>query len=104
MVPDILRDLAEATTQDLRTAEEIRTNALEQRLNARIVFVIPWFVLVLLTARQGLYREFYQSPAGFLVVAFAAVLSLGGSLLVARLGREEVEERVFGGSARGVQL
>jgi tight adherence protein B len=103
MVPDILRDLAEATTQDLRTAEEIRTNALEQRLNARIVFVIPWFVLILLTARQGLYREFYQSPAGFLVVAFAAVLSLGGSLLVARLGREEVEERVFGGSARGVQ-
>lgn len=104
MVPDILRDLAEATTQDLRTAEEIRTNALEQRLNARIVFVIPWFVLVLLTARQGLYREFYQSPAGFLVVALAAVLSLGGSLLVARLGREEVEDRVFGGSARGAQL
>lgn len=104
MVPDILRDLAEATTQDLRTAEEIRTNALEQRLNARIVFVIPWFVLVLLTARQGLYREFYQSPAGFIVVALAAILSVVGSLLVARLGREEVEERVFGGSARGVQL
>lgn len=103
MVPNILRDLAEATTQDLRTAEEIRTNALEQRLNARIVFVIPWFVLILLTARQGLYREFYQSPAGFLVVALAAVLSLAGSLLVARLGREEVEERVFGGSTRGVQ-
>jgi tight adherence protein B len=104
MVPDILRDLAEATTQDLRTAEEIRTNALEQRLNARIVFVIPWFVLVLLTARQGLYREFYQSPAGFLVVAVAAILSIAGSLLVARLGREDVEERVFGGSARGVRL
>ncbi len=66
--------------------------------------MIPWFVLILLTARQGLYREFYQSPAGFLVVAFAAVLSIAGSLLVARLGREDVEERVFGGSVRGVHL
>ena len=38
LVPEILGDLAEATTQDLRTMEEIRTQSLEQRLNARIVF------------------------------------------------------------------
>jgi tight adherence protein B len=104
LVPEILHDLAEATTEDLRTIEEIRTNSLEQRLNARIVFVIPWLVLVLLTARPSLYREFYQSPAGFLVVALAAALSLTGSWLVARFGRDPVEERVFGGKARQVGL
>ena len=38
----------EAVRADLRTIEEVRTSALEQRLNARIVFVVPWLVLALL--------------------------------------------------------
>lgn len=104
LVPNILHDLAEATNQDIRTLEEIRTNSLEQRLNARVVFAIPWLVLVLLTARPSAYREFYQSSAGFVVVAVAAVLSAVGSWWVARLGREPDEQRVFGGSSAGVRL
>ncbi len=104
LVPDILHDLAEATSQDIRTLEEIRTNSLEQRLTARVVFAIPWLVLVLLTARPSAYREFYQSSAGFVVVAVAAVLSLLGSWWVARLGKEPDEQRVFGGSTSGVRL
>lgn len=103
LVPDILRDLAEATTADVRTLEEIRTNSLEQRINARIVFVVPWGVLLLLTARPGDYRDFYRSSAGLVVVIIAAIMSLFGTWIVARLGREPVEERVFGGSARGVR-
>jgi tight adherence protein B len=97
IVPDILHDLAEATTNDLRTLEEIRSNALEQRINARIVFAIPWFVLLLLTARQGEYRDFYRSPQGLAVVVIAAIASLIGALWIARLGRDAVEPRVFGG-------
>ena len=99
LVPDILHDLAEATTQDIRTLEEIRTNSLEQRLNARIVFAVPWLVLVLLTIGDGPYRDFYRSAGGFIVVLVAALLSLFGAWWVARLGREPVEERVFGGAA-----
>ena len=101
LVPEILRDLAEATTQDIRTLEEVRTNSLEQRLNARIVFAVPWLILVLLTARPSQYRDFYQSPAGLAVVVVAGVLSVVGSLWVARLSREPVEERVFGGASGG---
>jgi tight adherence protein B len=104
LVPDILHDLAEATNQDIRTLEEIRTNSLEQRLNARIVFAVPWLVLVLLTARPSAYREFYQSPAGFIVVAGAAILSALGAWWVARLGREPDEQRVFGGASSEVRL
>jgi tight adherence protein B len=96
IVPEILYDLAEATTRDLRTLEEIRSNALEQRINARIVFAVPWFVLLLLTARPGQYRDFYRSSLGLVVVVVAGVLSLAGAVWVARLGREPVEERVFG--------
>lgn len=100
MVTDILRDLADTATRDTRTAEEIRTEALEQRINARAVLVLPWAVLLLLTATPGHFRAFYQSPAGVGVIALAAALSLAGVWLVGRLGREQVEERVVTGGGR----
>jgi tight adherence protein B len=97
LVSDVLRDLAEAATEDVRTHEEIATAALEQQINGRAVFVLPWLVLLALTARPGPFRAFYQSPGGLVVVAVAALASLGGMWIVARLSRDPVEPRVFGG-------
>jgi tight adherence protein B len=99
IVPQILEDLAEAATRDLWALEEIRTQALEQKINARAVFVLPWLVLVALTVREGAFRDFYRSAAGVLVVVIGAALSAIGMLLVARLGREPEEPRVFAGGA-----
>lgn len=96
-VPQLLADLAESTAEDLRVEEEVRTESLEQRINARAVFVLPWLVLVLLCARDGPFREFYASGGGALVIAVAAVLSAVGAAVVGRLGRREVEPRVVGG-------
>ncbi len=101
IVPDVLADLSDATTRDLRTVEEIRTNALEQRINGRIVFVIPWLVLLLLTSRPGPFRDFYSSAAGLIVVVVGALVSLFGAWLVARLSRDTIEPRVLGSSATG---
>lgn len=101
IVPDVLADLSDATTRDLRTVEEIRTNALEQRINGRIVFVVPWLVLLLLTSRPGPFRDFYSSAAGFIVVVVGALVSLFGAWLVARLSRDTIEPRVLGSSATG---
>ncbi len=98
-VGDILRDLAEATTKDLRMLEELRTEGLEQRINARAVFVLPWLVLLALTAQEGLFRDFYGSSSGLVVIVIAAVMSLGGVAVVSKLGREPLEPRVFGRSA-----
>lgn len=95
LVPQILRDLASATTRDLWTMEEVRTASLEQRINARVVFVLPWLVLVALTLQDGGYRAFYRSPAGMLVVAVGGILSLAGMVMVARLGRQPSEPRVL---------
>lgn len=101
VVPEILSDVAEAVRADLRTLEEIRTAALEQRLNARIVFVVPWGLLALLTSRAGAYRTFYQSRPGLLIIGVAAAMSIAGFAIVSRLGREPIEPRVLG-SVRGM--
>lgn len=97
VVPEILRDLADATTRDLWALEEIRTQALEHRINARVVFVLPWVVLAAMTARTGAFRDFYASKAGWVVVAIGALMSMTGMAVVARLGRDPVEPRVLGG-------
>ena len=97
VVPEILEDLAEATTRDLWTIEQIRTEALEQKINSRVVFVLPWIVLVAMTARSGAFRDFYSSPPGLLVVLIGGVMSLFGVTIASRLGAQPAEPRVFGG-------
>lgn len=99
IVPEILRDLAEATVRDVWTIEEIQTQALELKINARAVFALPWLLLILMTARNGIFRDFYSSSAGLLVVAVGAGMSGLGMALVSRLGRDPEEPRVLGGAA-----
>lgn len=96
IVPEILRDLAEATARDVWAAEEIETAALEHKINARVVFVLPWLVLIAMTARPGPFRDFYGTTLGLVVIVIGGVMSLAGSLLVGRLGRQPDEPRVLG--------
>ena len=78
--------------------EQVRTEALEQKLNSRIVFVLPWFVLVAMTAQSGAFREFYSTPAGIIVALVGGVMSLAGILIASKLGSQPTEPRVFGGA------
>jgi tight adherence protein B len=96
-VTGILADLADAVTEDLRTIEEIRTAELEQKINARAVFALPWFVLLMITIRGEPFREFYQSTTGILTVVVGAILSLTGLFIVSHLSRDPAETRVFAG-------
>jgi tight adherence protein B len=97
VVPEILADLAEATTRDLWTIEQIRTEVLEQKINSRVVFVLPWAVLVAMTARSGAFRDFYSSTAGLVVVGIGGVMSLLGVAIASRLGAQPPEPRVLRG-------
>ena len=72
IVRRILEDLVVATTKDLKVLDEIESEGLEMKINARAVLVMPWLVLVALTLRDGPFRAFYQSSAGVLVVVVAA--------------------------------
>ncbi len=96
-VPEILEDLTEAATRDLWTAEEVKTQALEQKINSRVVFILPWIVLVSMTARPGPFRDFYGTPTGIAVVVLGGALSLMGIFIASRLGASPAEPRVFGG-------
>ncbi len=95
LVPEILGDLATSTSMDLAATEEEQTESLEQRINARAVFMLPWLVLVALTFRPGPFRSFYASPAGLVVVAIGAGLSLFGMSVISRLSRAPDEPRVL---------
>jgi len=99
VVRDILEDLVAATTRDLKLLDEIETEGLEMKINARAVLVLPWLVLVALTIRAGPFRDFYRSAGGLIVVLVAGLLSLVGGFLIGRLGRTQGEQRVFGSSA-----
>jgi tight adherence protein B len=96
IVRSILDDLVTATTRDLKLLDELETEGLEMRINARAVVVLPWLVLVALTARPGPFRDFYRSSGGFVTLLLAACLTAVGMLFLGRLGRDEDEERVFG--------
>jgi tight adherence protein B len=95
IVTEVLRDLAEATSKDLKTMEEIASDRLEPKINSRAVFALPWFVLVMLCASAGPFRQFYQTAAGVVVILIAAAISLLGIWIVERLSRDPMEERVF---------
>ncbi len=96
-VPGVLADLADATTSDLWAAEQLRSEVLEQKINARAVFVLPWLVLVFLCATPGDFRDFYSSAGGAVVIAIGGLVSGVGVVIAEHLGRDEIEERVLGG-------
>lgn len=95
IVLDVIEDLAATVAAEVAAAEETETLALEGKLNARLVFALPWVVLVFLTARPGPFQAFYTSSNGALVIAVGAVISLLGVALVARLSAVEEEPRVL---------
>jgi tight adherence protein B len=100
IVRTVLEDLARATTRDVRLAEEIQTEGLEMRINARSVVVLPWVVLVLLCIRPGPFRDFYATSRGAFVLVMGAAMSSVGMVIVRRLSRVIDEPRVFGASRR----
>ena len=95
IVREILEDLVSATTRDLRLLDELETEGLEMRINSKAVMVLPWIVLVALTARPGAFRDFYQSGGGFLTLVLAGMLTAVGVIVLGRLGRESIEARPF---------
>ncbi len=99
LVQEVLRDLVDAITEDLRTLEDIRTAGFEQRIESLLVVIVPWAVLLLLATVPPDYREFYRSATGQVVVVIGAVWSAFGLLVMRAIARDHGERRVLGGGA-----
>jgi tight adherence protein B len=95
VVIDIMVDLSRSTVEDLQVLDRVETAQLEQRLNARAVFVLPFLFLILLTVQPGPGRDFYASAAGVAVITVGTGLSLLGMVIVRQLSRLPEEPRVF---------
>lgn len=94
-IGQILQDLAEATSAELRTAEEIETVRQEPKLNTYVTAALPWALMLLLTVGDTPHRAFYTTSGGVLVAAAAAAFTITGVLIVRRLSRDAAEQRVF---------
>ncbi|MFP4074231.1 MAG: type II secretion system F family protein [Actinomycetota bacterium] len=101
LVADVLSDLSDEITEDLRTEKAIRAEGTTQRIESWVVGVTPWLLLVYLTASQGAYRTFYQSGAGRLVVLAAAIWWATGLTVLRVVKKRDAEARVLGGAAVG---
>ncbi len=99
LVQDVLRDLVDAITEDLRVLEDIRTAGFEQRIEGFLVVIVPWAVLLLLATVPENYREFYRTATGQFVVIIGAVWSAFGVLIMRLISRDRGESRVLGGGA-----
>lgn len=97
VVIDVLDELADSSSLDLRLLEEVETAQLETKLEARGATLMPFIVLALLCATTEGYRAFYASPAGWLVVSFGAMLATIGMVVITRLGHIPTEERILAG-------
>ena len=99
LVATVLSDLADEITEDLRTGRAIRAEGTTQRIESWVVGIVPWALLLYLTATQGPYRNYYQTGTGRLVL-LAAGLWWGMGLIVLRaMKKQESEPRVLGRGA-----
>ncbi|MGI8822605.1 MAG: type II secretion system F family protein [Acidimicrobiia bacterium] len=99
LVQEVLRDLIDTITGDLRTLAEIRTAGFEQRVEGLLVVVVPWVVLVFLATVPADYRAFYRTATGQLVVLIGALWTGFGVVVMRLVSRGRGEPRVLGGGA-----
>ena len=99
LVQEVLRDLVDTITADLRTIAEIRTAGFEQRVEGMLVVVVPWAVLVFLATVPEEYRAFYRTSAGQVVVLLGAVWTGFGVVVMRLVAKVRGEPRVLGGGA-----
>ena len=95
IVARILDDLVVATTKDLKVLDEIETEGLEMKINARAVLVMPWLVLRGVDdPRRGLPRLLLVAGRARRRARRRGAVRVG-AWWIGRLGGAQ-EQRVFG--------
>lgn len=90
----LLRTLSSFLREDARTRAELETRQGWTVNAARLAVAAPWIVLAMLSAR-GESVQAYARPAGALVLAIGAAVTVAAYRLMVRLGRLPEDERVL---------
>jgi tight adherence protein B len=90
----LLRTLSAFLREDARTRSELEARQSWTVNAARLAVAAPWIVLALLATRPEAVSA-YNRPAGVLVLAFGAGVSLVAYRLMVRIGRLPEEQRVL---------
>ncbi len=93
----ILRDVGEKIADELDNRRQIRSDALEHRIETTAVVVIPWFILTFLVMSHGDIRAFYRTESGLIVLGVCVFILETGRRVVGYLGRVPPDPRVFRG-------
>lgn len=90
----VLRALSSFLREDARARAELEARQSWTVNAARLAMVAPWAVLLLLATR-GSTLDAYSTPAGALVLAVGAGLSLAAYRIMVTIGRLPEEQRVL---------
>ncbi len=90
----LLRTLSAFLREDARTRAELETRQGWTVNAARLAVTAPWIVLAMLSSRPDSLQA-YSRPAGVLVLAVGAALSLVAYRVMVRVGRLPEEGRVL---------
>jgi tight adherence protein B len=90
----LLRTLSTFLREDARTRAELETRQGWTVNAARLAVAAPWIVLAMLSSRPDSLQA-YSQPAGVLVLAIGAALSLVAYRVMVRVGRLPEEGRVL---------
>jgi tight adherence protein B len=90
----LLRNLSGYLRDEARTRSEMESRQAWTVNGARLAVAAPWLVLLMMSFQSSVIRR-YASPAGTLVLLFAAATCLVAYRLMMRLGRLPTERRIL---------
>jgi tight adherence protein B len=93
----VLRELSVVLADRFEAREKARTRASSLQVEAAILAVSPFFLLLLVGAATPAYLDAYRTAEGTAVGALAGVMIFGCYLLMRRLGRVPEPRRTGAG-------
>jgi tight adherence protein B len=90
----LLRNLSGYLRDEARTRSEMEARQAWTVNGARLAVAAPWLVLLMMSFQSSVVRR-YASPAGTIVLLFAAVSCVVAYRLMMRIGRLPAERRIL---------
>jgi tight adherence protein B len=90
----LLRNLSGYLRDEARTRSEMEARQAWTVNGARLAVAAPWLVLLMMSLQTTVIRR-YASPAGTLVLMFAAAACVAAYRLMMRIGRLPIERRIL---------